>query len=161
MLKPPRNPAEHARQFALAWADELDRYCALRMEELGIPPERIGSSDHLHGIAWAAFHPHEGVGGSVGAGGRINLDSGLLNPALMKRFGVAADRAWRLASVRTRADAVIAHEFEEGNGRSHDEAIARAPTTALPISPAARNLARKIRDGHFRAIRRGGSSPRP
>ncbi len=40
----------------------------------------------------------------------------------------------------------IAHEYEEGNGYSHDEALERAPETELPISHKARELARKIRD---------------
>ena len=53
------------------------------MEELGIPIEEIGSSDHSHGIALAAFNPHEDVGGLVGTGKRINLDAGLVNDDLL------------------------------------------------------------------------------
>lgn len=44
-------------------------------------------------------------------------------------------------------DSVIAHEYEEGSGYSHDEAVERAPDTELPIPTAARELARTIRDG--------------
>jgi hypothetical protein len=146
--KPPRRLAEHAKDFALRWADRLDQYAATRMEELGIPVERIGSSDHRHGIAWCAFNPYEGVGGGVSPDGRINLDGGLLNPGLMVKFGRKADAAWRRAAVRTRGDVIIAHEWEEGNGYSHDEAIVRAPDTELPISLAARELARMISAAH-------------
>jgi hypothetical protein len=140
----------HARQFALEWSDQLDRYAAVRMEELGVPSERIGSSDYRHGLPWCAFNPHEDVGGSVSTGGRINWDSGLLNSALMKHCGKAADQAWRHASLRTRGDTITAHEYEESMGYSHDDAIARAPDTELPISQAARALTRKIRDGASR-----------
>ncbi len=143
---PPTDPADHATEFSLAWADVLDRYAAERMEELGLPPDRIGSSDHRHGIAWCAFNPYEQVGGSVDPSGRINLDSGLLNPDLMLPLGAQAGEAFRKAPLRARMDAGIAHEYEEGNGHSHDEAIDRAPETDLPISPAARELAREIKD---------------
>jgi hypothetical protein len=146
--KPPRSLAKHAQQFALEWADKLDQFAALKMEALGIPSERIGSSDHDHGIPWCAFNPHEGIGGSVGPAGEINLDSGLLNPTLMKKFGRKADRAWRKASWDTRSELIITHEYEEGNGSTHDEAIRRAPDTGLPISHAARELARGISEGH-------------
>src|SRR3954469_16429293 len=146
-LHVPADPAEHAVQFALEWRDELDRYSAVRMEGLGIPTERIGSSDHMHGIAWCAFNPYEGHGGGVGPGGRINLDSGALNPDLWAGLGRQADAAWREASLRSRMDCIIAHEYEEGNGYPHDEAVDRAPETELPIGHEARELARKIRDG--------------
>ncbi len=46
------------------------------MEELGIPLERIGSSDHDHGIAWAAFNPQERDGGGISPGGRITRTPG-------------------------------------------------------------------------------------
>jgi hypothetical protein len=46
-----------------------------------------------------------------------------------------------------RGDSCIAHEYEEGNGLTHEDAIERAPDTELPISDAARELARVIRDG--------------
>ena len=64
----------------------------------------------------------------------------------MRRYGTEAGEAWEHASLKTRCDTAIAHEYEEGNGYTHDEAIGRADTE-LPISHAARELARKIRDG--------------
>ena len=71
----PAESAEHAVDFSHRWADKLDHYAAVRMEELGIPSQRIGSSDHDHGIASFAFNPYERDGGGISTGGRINLDS--------------------------------------------------------------------------------------
>jgi len=146
----PADSAEHAEDFGHRYADKLDWFAATRMEELGIPRDRIGSNDHDHGLAGAAFNPFERHGGGISPGQRLNLDSGIFNDDLMKPFGRKADKAWKKASVRTRADTCIAHEFEEGNGLSHDEAIERAPDTGLPITHAARELARVIRDGNRR-----------
>jgi hypothetical protein len=143
----PADPVEHASQFALKWWDKLDEYAAVRMEELGIPLERIGLSDHKHGIPWCAFNPFDKTGGGFGPGGRIELDSGVFNPDLKAPLGRKADAAWKKARLRTRMDSVIAHEYEEGSGYSHGEAVERAPDTELPIPAAARELARTIRDG--------------
>jgi hypothetical protein len=44
--------------------------------EHGIPKERIGSSDHDHGLIGAAFNPFERHGGGVTHAGQVNLDSG-------------------------------------------------------------------------------------
>jgi hypothetical protein len=89
----PADPAEHAIDFSRRWADKLDRYVAERMEELGISPERIGSSDHRHGIAWCAFNPYEDSGGGVSTGGRINVDSGVFN--LERRILRAMEKGWK------------------------------------------------------------------
>ena len=51
----PSDPGDLARDFAGRYADPLDRYCAERMEELGLPTEQIGSSDHRRGIPWCSF----------------------------------------------------------------------------------------------------------
>ncbi len=53
-----------------------------RMRYLGIPKEMIGSSDQKHGVERRAFFPHESDGGGVAPGGRISVDSGILNPEL-------------------------------------------------------------------------------
>ena len=144
------DPADHAEDFSHRYADRLDWFASIRMEELRIHKDRIGSSDHDHGISWAAFNAYERHGGGISSGGRINLDSGIFNDDLMKPFGRKADKAWKKASVKTRADACIAHEFEEGNGFSHDEAIERAPDTDLPITQKAMELAKAVRDGNRR-----------
>jgi len=156
--RPPSDAVEHAVDFSRRWADRLDRYAAERMEELGIPPERIGSGDHKNGIAWCAFNPHEREGGSVSTGGRINVDSGVLNPDQMRYLKSPAPEAWRRARLRHRIDAVIVHEYEEGQRGSHDHAVEHAPDTGLPVGGTSRALLRALRLGE-QATRRGGPSP--
>jgi len=53
----------HAEDFAHRYADRLDWFAAIRMEELGIPKDRIGSNDHLHGLSGRAFNDYEREGG--------------------------------------------------------------------------------------------------
>ena len=43
---PPEDPAEHAREFALRWRDKLEQHCAVRMEDLGLPDNKIGEPDY-------------------------------------------------------------------------------------------------------------------
>lgn len=144
MEQPPPDPADHATDFARRHADRLDEYSAVRMEELGVPRDQIGASDHERGVPWRAFFPHERDAGGVSPGGRINIDSGVLNPEQMKGLGDASE-AWEHARLRDRIDATIAHEFEEARHGTHEAAVQHAPDTELPISRAARELARKIR----------------
>src|SRR4051812_17110067 len=92
--------------------------------------------------------PHETGGGGNTPDGRINLDSGILNPELFAHLGPDASKAYAEASLGTRADAGIAHEWEEvKGGGDHRYAVEHAPDTVLSISHAARELARKIREG--------------
>src|SRR3954468_12541106 len=42
MERPPTDIADHAEDFAHRYERDLDAYCALRMEELGVPAEMIG-----------------------------------------------------------------------------------------------------------------------
>ena len=94
----PADPAEHAEDFAHRWADKLDEFAAVHMEELGIPKDRIGPSDHDHGIAWCAFNPYEDTGGGISAGGPINVDSGVLNSDLMTEpYGKKTGKTWAKA----------------------------------------------------------------
>ena len=37
--RPPRNFADHAEEFARRYAEDLDWYCTIRMQELGIPED--------------------------------------------------------------------------------------------------------------------------
>jgi hypothetical protein len=155
---PPAEPADHAHDFAYRWADRLDQYCAIRMEELGIPEERIGSSDHDHGIAWCAFNPHERDGGGLSTGGRINVDSGVLNPRWhSEMIGQSAQALWEKSRLRHRIDAAIAHEDAEWRTGSHAAAIEHAPETELPVGGPVRALLRAIRLGE-QATRGGGPS---
>jgi hypothetical protein len=49
------DPAAHAIDFAERSFDPLDQYATNRMAELGVPRDRIGSSDHDHGIEWCSI----------------------------------------------------------------------------------------------------------
>ena len=145
---PPTDPADHAEDFAHRWTDKLDRYAAERMEHLGIPPEQIGASDNRRGIPWRAFFPDERDGGGNGTGGRLNLDSGILNPDLLiHHIHPEAASAWAKARLRDRIDAAIAHEMAEGRTGDHLEAEAIAPDTPLPVSEGARHILRAMAGG--------------
>jgi hypothetical protein len=142
--QPPRRNAPRAREYAIRNAERLDQWAALLMEELGLSKDRIGSSDYERGKPWRAFFAEEMDGGGNSPGRRLNLDSGVFNDALMRPFGRKAGRAWRNAATRARAMAVLAHEDEESQGYTHDEAVERAPATGLPISFEARELLKII-----------------
>jgi hypothetical protein len=129
-------PANHAQDFARRWADRLDTWCALRMEALGIPLERIGAADLRPYMSWCAFDPEGREGGSITSG--IVINSGVLNPHLL--VGRPGSEAWARARLRDRIDAVIAHEYEESQVGTHKGAIVTAPRTTLPISPGARSI---------------------
>jgi hypothetical protein len=156
---PPGDPADHAKDFAIRWADRLDEYCAVRMEVLGLPVDRIGSSDHIHGIDWCAFNPYECDGGGISMVGQVNVDAGALNPEHMSHLPSPAPETWRRARLRDRIDAAISHEDMEWRAGSHEAAVEDAPETDLPIGERPRRLLRAIRLGE-QSIRGGGSSPR-
>jgi hypothetical protein len=92
-------------------------------------------------------------GGGNSPGGRLNLDSGLFNDDLMQHVGPRADKIWRRASIETRAMAILPHEEIESRGYSHEEAVEMAPDTELPITHAARELLRIIRQEQRRKLR--------
>jgi hypothetical protein len=119
------------------------------MQELGIPLERIGSSDHDHGIEGAAFNPYERDGGGWSPSGRINLDSGSFNPEqITGRYGKQAGKLWARSRLRDRWDAVIAHEDAEWRmGGDHEAAVRVAPETELPVSDRARQILVAMRWG--------------
>ena len=122
------------------------------MHALDIPEEQIGSSDHLHGVVWRCFFPFERTGGGNVSGGRISVDSGVLNPELnAAEIGPKAQAVWEKSRLRDRIDATIAHEFEEAARGSHEAAVAAAPDTSLPIGEGARRILRAIADGQERA----------
>jgi hypothetical protein len=133
--KPPTDPADHAEDFAHRWADKLDQYCVIRMEELGIPEGKNGEEDPLRPRTWRAFVPEERTGGYTSRG--ITVNSGVLNPKLMKGKG---SRIWPKARLRDRIDAIIAHEWAEDQTLDHDEALKAAAKTELPVSKGARRI---------------------
>ncbi len=147
MDETPSDPADHAKDFARRWVDRLENHVEGRMHALEIPEEQIGASDNTRGVPWRVFFPDETDGGGVSPGGRINVDSGVLNPDLMKDVSPEAHEAHRKARLRDRIDAAIVHEYEEARLGSHDAAVAEAPDTGLPVDPRVRRLLRSIADG--------------
>jgi hypothetical protein len=147
--KPDRRDADGALAYSIRHAEALDQWTALFMKKLG-----IDDSDRKHGVEWRAFFPYEQDGGGNTPGQRLNLDSGIFNDDLMQPLGPGAHRRWRRASVETRAMAVLAHEDVESHGHMHEEAVETAPDTALPISHAARQLLRIIREKQRRDLTR-------
>jgi hypothetical protein len=151
--KPDRRDAEGARAYSIQNAEALDQWAALFMKKLGIHDDRIGGNDRQHGLQWRAFFPREQDGGGNSPGERLNLDSGLFNDDLMQPMGPRADKVWRRSSIETRAMAVLPHEDIESKGYTHEEAVEMAPDTALPITNAARELLRIIREEQRRKLR--------
>ena len=137
----PADPAEHVEDFAHRYDDPLDWLVGIRMEELGIPRDRIGSNDHRHGLSGRAFNPHERDGGGNGPGGCVNVDSGVLDPELLtEAYSKKTAKLWRKSRLRDRIDAIIAHEVSEADHGSYEAALKRAPKTELPISDRARRI---------------------
>jgi hypothetical protein len=136
MEKPPKDPADHAEDFARRFAGPLDQYCVVRMEELGIPEGKNGEEDPLRPGTWRAFVPEERTGGYTSRG--ITVNSGVLNPDLLKvRKG---GRVWARAPLRDRIDAIIAHEWAEDKTLNHDAALKMAARTELPVSKGAKRI---------------------
>ena len=138
MDKPPADPADHAQDFARRYAQLLDQYCALRMEELGIPDDKIGADNLRPHMKWCAFDPEGRDGGSITTG--IVVNSGALNPDLLK--GGKGARVYPKARLRDRIDSIIAHEYEEGRLGTHESALKAAARTKLPITDGARRILR-------------------
>jgi hypothetical protein len=145
----PADPADHAEDFAHRYAGPLDWLAGIHLEERGIPKERIGSNDHDHGLAGAAFNPFERHGGGITHAGQVNLDSGSFNPDLLtKDYGKQAGKLWAGSRLRDRWDALTAHEDTEWReGGDHDVAVQKAPETELPISDRARQIMVSMRKG--------------
>jgi hypothetical protein len=144
------DPAAHARNFAERFSQDLDLIVAQRMQELGIPDHQIGRPDPDSGGRWRAFFPHEEGGGGV-VRDQINVDAGLFNAGLMrKRYGQDIGDKWASDRLRDRLDQVIAHEYAEAAGISHQEAVQRAAKTPLAIRETARERLRAIADAEMR-----------
>jgi len=142
------DPAAHAIDFSKRYAEPLDQYVTVRMEDLGIPKDRIGSSDHDHGIDWCAFNPYEDTGGGVGTEGQINVDSGIFNlELLIQSYGKKAGTLWARSPLPDRIDAIIAHEISEAEHATHEAALKAAPQTEMPITHRAREILRAMERG--------------
>ncbi len=105
--------------------------------------------DDDRGIPWAAFHPLGTQGGYNAPDGRIVVESGLFNLDLLREdYGEEAARLYADSDVTSRLDAIIAHEYEEHRrGGSHLEALNHAPSSELPITDQAREIARAMQEG--------------
>jgi hypothetical protein len=141
----PTDSADHAEQFAIAWYDCLERFTKQRLRQLGIPDHQIGAFDRDYELRQAAFHPKERTGGGISPGSRINLNSGVFNPELLVPHpSPTVSSIWAKSRLRDRCDAVIAHEYHEGQGVSHSEAERRAAQTPLPVTDGARRILRAM-----------------
>jgi hypothetical protein len=138
--KPPADPADHAEDFAHRYEFPLDQYCAIRMQELGIPEHLQGAPDFGGDGRWRAFIAHDRVGGRITTG--ITVNSGCLNPQLLKGFPGA--RVFAKSRLRDRIDAIIAHEYEEDRLGTHELSLKHASKTELLISDGARRILRAM-----------------
>jgi hypothetical protein len=147
----PADPALHAIEVAREWKDVAESYVQKQMRVLGIEEHRIGAPDYDRGGERHAFLPEDAKGGTNDFAGRIYVDSGALNPRLnAEAIGPEASALWARSRLRDRIDAVIAHEYEEGGGISHDQVVERVAETALPIGENARRILRSIAEGEKR-----------
>ena len=141
--KPPANPADHAEDFSRRYAEPLDWYCTIRMQELGLPEDKNGAPDFDRDGRWRAFEWRERTGGNITSG--VYVNSGVLNPDLLK--GEKGGRIWPKARLRDRIDAIIAHEWEESKTTDHVAALKAARKTDLPITDGARRILRAMARG--------------
>lgn len=129
-----RSGALSTRPISPGSISRLNRAVENRMQQLGIPKKNIGIPEY----GGTAFDPHSAtVGGNIQGRG-INVDAGILSKS-------PTWKAWNRANLRTRVDAVIAHEWAEFQGASHAEALKVGPKSTLPISDQARALLRDMR----------------
>jgi len=147
--RPPTDPADHAEDFSRRYAEDLEILAGQAMIDLGIPDAQMGARDPDRDRAHFCFFPSERSGGSVSPTGQITLDSGLMNPDLLAAsYDGATQEQWRHTRIGDRAQAILSHELTEHEcGGDHELALVAGPETALPISPAARELLRRMERG--------------
>jgi hypothetical protein len=134
--KPPSDLADHAEDFSHRYASDFDAYCAVRMEQLGIPERLHGTRDLEGDGRWTAFIARDRQGGSLLEG--ITINSGCLNSQLLK--GKPGARIYARASLRDRIDAIIAHEYEEDRLGSHEAALKHGAKTSLQVTDGGRRI---------------------
>ncbi len=146
--RPPADPADHAVDFSRRYAQDLDIAAGETLVELGIDPNRLAALDP-EDLQRKTFHPGERTVGSLGPGGTITLDSGVMNTEAMDApYGEEGGDYWRTKTrLRDRMQATRGHEYDEHEGSSHEASLVRGPDTALPISEPAREMLKKMRDG--------------
>ena len=145
----PAHPELHALDFAERYAEPLNYHAEQVMIDLGISDNQIGASAPLHGIRHATFHPQERTGGGVSPEGRLTMDSGIFNTELLTRdYGEEVARIWRKLRLKSRMEAITAHELAEVESGSHVEALTAGANTRLPVSHTARELLRAMERGY-------------
>ncbi len=94
--KPPTDPAEHAEDFSRRYAEDLEIVAGQAMMDLGIPNSQMGERDHTRRSQIHSFFPSDRQGGTVSHAGQVTLDSGLMNPDLLKDgYDEHAQQAWQ------------------------------------------------------------------
>jgi hypothetical protein len=120
------------RKFSPTEIKEWTARITKRMKQLGIPKDNIG----IRGVpdeTGTAFNPlGEARGGNIRGKG-ISVHGSVEQP--WKDFP-----EWNDATIETRIDAVIAHEWMEFNELTHWETVELATGTKLPISKEAKEL---------------------
>ena len=105
----------------------------------------MGRAFDFKDSVWSA---DEREGGGVATGGRLSVDSGVLNPDQMNRdYGEEVGKIWAASRLRDRIDAIIIHEESEAQSGTHEEALALAPQTKRPISQEARQILQAMEKG--------------
>lgn len=146
------------KQLSEAQVDYWTKWTANRMKQLGIPEKNIGCEvkkfrvgkpkkmigepSKLPGDSGKAFNPMGTERGSnlrnfvedglVHEGG-ISVHSSVFQP--WKDFEI-----WNKAAIEDRIEAIIAHEWLEFNGLSHELAVARFEQSTLNISKKAKEI---------------------
>jgi hypothetical protein len=147
--KPPSDPADHAEDFSRRYAEDLEIVAGQAMMDLGVRDNQLGERDHARGSQIYSFFPGDRQGGTVSHAGQVTLDSGLMNPDLLKDgYDQEAQWAWRRARIGDRAQAIIAHEIAEHEyDGDHELALIAGSETKLAISSEARELLKKMEAG--------------
>jgi hypothetical protein len=146
---PPTDPAEHAEDFSRRYADDLEIATGQVMIDLGLTRHEMGLRDPVRKLEHHTFFPNERDCGGVSPLKQINLDSGIMNPAVMDRpYGEVCGKLWRKTRLRDRMQASIAHEKAEGEyDHDHELALIAGPETKLTISHRAREILRAMEAG--------------
>jgi hypothetical protein len=146
--KPPADPSDHAQDFSHRYAEDLDIVAGQAMMDLGIPDNKMGARDATRSSEIHSFFPGDREGGTVSPAGQITLDSGLMNPDLLKGgYDLATQKMWWDTRIGDRAHAIIAHELAENEYGDHELALIAGPETKLPVSFAAMELLKQMERG--------------
>ena len=148
--------------FATRYSGDLNRVVGNRMRQLGVPEDMIGIRNYP-GLDEGPFvrFPSTQIGGNVnpdlipGLPAGIALDHGIFDAA---HPTMSKAPSWCRGTLRDRMDAGIVHEYIEATSNPpphlqgptaanwlHNEAIRRAPDTAMPITPGAKRILTEYR----------------